>query len=327
LFDFDESLELNKDELIVLSRCTVCSLLSMCGKKNFPSIAEIDKKLNAILTKYDMQNLQNISLSEFQSLISKDTDILQLLKSYNFVWSDDLREIMEDEKAVVQCDSDLDEEIDLKFHAEKKLGGKLQADTYVSSENIEDRIKMAENFRKEFVNEIYRPQYFRNATEEKRSPEVNIEPVHVFGFRGYDMRNSIKTTPTGELILYSGKTAVVYNKKTNVQKIFQHHTQEISCIAAYESYFATGEFADDPTIHVWDSKTLQVKFSLQGILKKGVSHLRFTHDGKKLAALEMGSNHTVVIYEFAKLLAGKAGDFKDQVSGVYKGPDKVDLIL
>ena len=305
----------------------ICSLLSICGKKNFPTIAEIDKKLTNILTKYDLQNLQNISLTEFQSLISKDNDILQLLKGHNFVLSDDLREIMEDEKAIVQCDSDLDEEILLKTKIEKKTKTSIEGlIPGLTSEVIEDRIKLAENFKKEFQNESYRPNFFKSVVEEKRSPDVNIEPTHVFGYRGYDLRNNLKITPTGELIMFSGKTAVVSNKKTSTQKIFQCHSQEISCIASFENYFATGEFGQEPTIHVWDYKTLQVKFSLKGILKQGVSHICFTHDGKKLAALEVGPNHTVVIYDFAKLLAGKANDYKEQVIGMFKGPDKVKSI-
>lgn len=298
----------------------------MCGKKSFPSIAEIDKKLNAILARYDMQNLQNISLTEFQSLISKDTDILQLLKGYNFVLSDDLREVMEDEKAIVQCDSDLDEEIEIKTKIEKNKLEISRFSSVVDRETLDQRVKKVEEYKKDFSNDNFKPSFFTTITEEKRSPEVNVEPIHVFGFRGFDMRNNIKTTPTGELVFFSGKSAVVYNKKVTsapTQKIFQYHNQEISCIAVYESYVATGEFGEDPVIHVWDSKTLQVKFSLQGILKKGISHLRFSHDGKKLAAIELGSNHTVVLYDFAKLQAGKATEYKDQVLGVYKGPDKV----
>jgi Ca2+-binding EF-hand superfamily protein len=324
LFDFDESLELNKDELIVLSRCVVCALLSMSGKKTFPTISEIDKKLNAILTKYDLQNLQNISLLEFQSLISKDPDILNLLKAYNFVLSDDLREIIEDDKVPVQCDSDVDEEVNFKSKVENATENHRNVKG-IDPEITEDRIRAALKYKSDFVNDSYKPNYFSSVTEDKRSPEVNIEPLHVFGYRGFDMRNSIKPTPTAELVLFSGKTAVVYNKKSNSQKIFQYHTQEISCMASFESYFATGEFGEDPAIHVWDSKTLQVKFTLQGILKKGVSHLKFSHDGKKLAAVEISSNHTVVIYDFGKLLAGKATDFKEQVLGIYKGPDKVSF--
>ena len=37
------------------------------------------------------------------------------MKSYHFLNSDDLREVMETETDIVECDSDVDQEIDVKY--------------------------------------------------------------------------------------------------------------------------------------------------------------------------------------------------------------------
>jgi hypothetical protein len=274
-----------------------------------------------------MQGLTNISLKQFQGLVSKDTDILQLLKNYNFVLSDDLRDVLEDDKVPPQIDSDLDDELEEREKIkqlkpeERRLGyAGLTADILSQRESAANVYK--ESY---FKDDSAKPSIFKSVIEEKKSPELILEPSQVLGIRGFDQRNNIKISSNSDLILYSGKTAVVINKKQNSSKIFLTHSQEISSIAVYETYVATGEFGDEPTIHIWDSKNLQLKLSLKGILKKGITHLRFSHDGKKLAALEVDKNHTVVVYDFAKLISGKATEFKEQVLGMYKGPDRVSM--
>src|SRR5687767_2592202 len=122
LFDFDNKMVLKREELVVLFRCCVCSLQAMCGKKSYPSILEIERKIDSILRKFDMQDVHQVTLSEFQSLVSKDTEILQLLKSFHLIATDDLREVMEDENDIIECDSDIDAEIKTKQLFETGLG-------------------------------------------------------------------------------------------------------------------------------------------------------------------------------------------------------------
>lgn len=286
---------------------------------------EIEKKTSSILSKYDMQGLQVITMHEFISLIKKDPEILMLLKNFNFLLSDDLRVGVENDKDIVECDSDIDEEITgvpQYQYSENKVYSKTEENLMIQS-RINNTSKQTIEFEQ---TEDLRPSFYKGFKADTTSPEVHIEVAHVSGFKAHDKRNTIKMTSSADLISISGTTAWLLSRKnpTAHQRIFQCHTQEISCIAvSAESLVATGEGGPNPTIHVWDYKTLQIKFSLNGVLRGGISHLAFSNDGKKLAAIESDSNHTVVVYNIQNLLTGKAVDIKDQISGIYQGPQTV----
>lgn len=300
----------------------------MCGKKSFPTIMEMEKKTGLILAKYDLNENHVITLHEYTSIIKKDPEILTLLKGFGFLLSDDIRIGITDERSLAECDSDLDNEVyqqepspSMKFHPQKSSN--------LPEEVIKERLSNIKKTNLEMVNnDAYRPTIYKNKEFQTSSPDINIEPVHVHGFRAYDSRNTLKINANMDLVSISGSSAWVVNRKTspNQQKIFQNHKQAISCIANYEGIFATGEMGPDPVIHVWEGKSLSIKFSLSGILKEGVSHICFSNDGKKLAALENAQTHTVVIYDFSKLLTGKITELKEQVIGIYSGPKSVSIV-
>jgi WD40 repeat protein len=314
---------LKKEELIVLFRCCICALQAMCGKKSYPSILTIEKKIDAILQRIDMQDSTQLSLGEFQSLISKDQEILQLLKSFHLLSSDDLREVMHDEKTVIECDSDIDAELSTKKEFEGELQENNRFDNDPEYNACKKRQINIELGNKKIFGQAAKPMRYAEDSNFDKLPNIDVELRNIYGFRCADVRQSLKMSSNGDLLFYSGKAAVVYDRRINTQRIFKNHTKQISCLDISESLVATGEFGKDPLIHIWDYKTLQKKFTLQGILKNGVSHLSFSHDGKKLAALDVAKNHTVVIYDFGKIMAGRAVDLKDSVIGIFKAPSQV----
>jgi hypothetical protein len=324
LFDFENRIILKREELLVLFRTCICSLQAMCGKKSYPSILEIEKKLESILRRYDMQDLQQISLVEFQTLISKDQEILQLLKSFNFITSDDLREVMETEKETVECDSDIDAEILTKSRFEKGEGDSeiIKGDPgFKAAKKRELNIEI--NAKQIWDKRLQPVKYTEDTLKKEHLPNIEVEPKCIFGPRSIDVRKSTRISPNGDIVFFSGKAAIVLDRNTNNEKLFQHHSKPISCMASFESHFATGEYGEDPCIQIWDYKTFQKKSTLQGHLPKGVSHLAFSHDGKKLAALAIDETHTVVVYDFAKILNGRISEDQDLIFAVYQGPQKV----
>lgn len=46
LYDFDNSLVLNFDEMVVLIRCCLCSLAAICGRRDVPSIQDVEEKVD-----------------------------------------------------------------------------------------------------------------------------------------------------------------------------------------------------------------------------------------------------------------------------------------
>lgn len=291
----------------------------MCGKKSYPGILEIEKKVDLILDKFDMQNPDQITLDEFQSLVSKDREILQLLKSFNLIVSDDLREVMETDTDEVECDSDIDAEIMTKRKYER---GDVQDRELAHEPGFKAWTKRKCNILPKVLRDA-RPSKLAEDPWNDHLPNIDLQPQFIQGFRSTDVRNSVKLTPNNEVAFFTGKVAVILDRKTNGERFFQYHTSDISCIASCESLFATGEFAEDPCIHIWDFRTMQKKHTLSGVLKKGISHLCFSNDGKKLAALEVAKNHTIVVYNFSKIVEGRATEFRDVIHAVHKGPQEV----
>lgn len=297
----------------------------MCGKKSYPSILTIEKKIDEILKKSDMGDAIQLTLLEFQSLISKDIEILQLLKSFNLLSSDDLREVMDNEKDQVECDSDIDLEISTKTLYEKdglEIETISQDPGFKAAKKREINIDLA---KRRIWDKSARPVRYVEDLNSDKLPNLEMDIENIYGIRCSDMRQTLKISPNGELIFFSGKAAIVLDRKTNTQKIFQEHLQQISCMAICDSLIASSEFGADPSIHIWDYKSFQKKRSLRGIIKNGVSHMCFSNDKKKLAVIDVSQNQTVVIYDFAKILAGKAAEFKELVVSIFKGPNQVNI--
>lgn len=111
LYDFDSSGVLNFDEMVVLFRCVLCSLVALSGNKNIPSIQKVDALVEELLSKYDKNKDGFISLGEFTSIVTKDQKILEHLRKYGLVHSYDKRESYGSAgKGIPECDSDLEEE-------------------------------------------------------------------------------------------------------------------------------------------------------------------------------------------------------------------------
>jgi microtubule-associated protein-like 6 len=80
------------------------------AQKPEATIQEAEAKTKEILAKFDTNKDGAISLSEFQSFVSKDSDILKLLYSYGLISREDLRADFGGSEDMPECDSDLEQE-------------------------------------------------------------------------------------------------------------------------------------------------------------------------------------------------------------------------
>jgi Ca2+-binding EF-hand superfamily protein len=312
LFDFDNSLVLNKDELVVLSRSLICALHCMCGKKTYPSISDVEKKLNAILAKHDMAKLEEITLKELQTLCSKDPTILSFLEGFNLLHSDDIKDYVDLSSQIPECDSDLEEEV----APSQKPQPKNSTDSEKRKANFEKlELEMKKN---QFTNEK------KNSALGTCPPDIRMEPSFVNGFRYYDRRNNIKISSNSEIISFSGKIGWVQSRKATLsQKLFLNHTRSISCIALIEYNVITAEEGDDAMINIWDCKTRALVASIKTICKGGVKHMCASNEGRKLAVVEAHKDHTTFVYDYSKIISGKNLSETSKFSAIFKGPVQV----
>ena len=90
----------------------------------------------------------------------------------------------------------------------------------------------------------------------------------VYGFRGRDVRRPlayIKVNTGGQeraqnekLLFFTACVVVIYYPKLNEQKHYLEHDSEVISlsVASNLSLIASGEYAEQPAIHIWDSNTL-----------------------------------------------------------------------
>jgi WD40 repeat protein len=110
LYDFDDSMILNFDECVVLVRCCLCSLAALCGRKDVPSITEVEEKVTVMYSRHDRDEDGCLTLDEFISMVTKDKEVLSTLKNYDLLKSYDIRENFGFENQFPDCDSDLEKE-------------------------------------------------------------------------------------------------------------------------------------------------------------------------------------------------------------------------
>ena len=78
------------------------------------------------MNKWDTNNDGCISIDEFKSYLSKDQDILRTLSQAGLITSEDLRTDFGGNHEFPECDSDLEDEINLKVREKDLLRNRIK---------------------------------------------------------------------------------------------------------------------------------------------------------------------------------------------------------
>ncbi|XP_033122529.1 echinoderm microtubule-associated protein-like 6 [Anneissia japonica] len=141
-----------------------------------------------------------------------------------------------------------------------------------------------------------------NGTKRKKAPSEGIKLEFVHGYRGYDCRNNLFYTQSGEVVYHVAATGIVYSRDTHTQRFYLEHTDDILCLAIHphKDIIATGQVGRDPTIHIWDCESLKTLSIMKGQHQRGVCAVDFSGDGKKLASVGLDDNHSIVVWDWKK---------------------------
>ncbi|XP_074647902.1 echinoderm microtubule-associated protein-like 6 [Tubulanus polymorphus] len=135
-----------------------------------------------------------------------------------------------------------------------------------------------------------------------KAPNDGLKLEFVHGYRGYDCRNNLFYTQSGEIVYHVAAAGIIYNKETHTQRFYTQHTDDILCLCLHplKDIVATGQVGRDPTIHIWDISTLNSVSILKGEHQRGVCAVDFSADGKKLASVGLDDNHCIVVWDWRK---------------------------
>ncbi|XP_062320153.1 echinoderm microtubule-associated protein-like 6 isoform X2 [Osmerus eperlanus] len=164
----------------------------------------------------------------------------------------------------------------------------------------------------------------------QRGPDEGLRLQFVHGYRGYDCRNNLFYTQTGEVVYHVAAVGVVYNRQQHVQRFYLGHDDDILCLTVHplKDYAATGQVGRDPAIHVWDIQTLKCFSLLKGHHQRGVCALDFSADGKTLVSVGIDEYHSIVVWDWKKgekLATGRG--HKDKLFVVKCNPILMDKLV
>lgn len=87
-----------------------------------------------------------------------------------------------------------------------------------------------------------KPDGYKVNIADLNPPAANLELEHIYGFRCHDTRNNLKFTTNQEVLYTAASVAIILDLKTNKQRFYNEHTDDICCMDIYapNSLVATG---------------------------------------------------------------------------------------
>ena len=149
-----------------------------------------------------------------------------------------------------------------------------------------------------------------------KKPKSTLKLDFVYGYRTRDTRNNLRYISENKIVYHCGFYGIVHDLKTNTQKIFTEHNQDIISMAVNnaKNLIATGENGSklqqgfNPVICVWDEDcNLVTKF--EGNFFKGVNSLNFSPESNFLLAVSLNNEHDIYLFDIKehKMIASSQG--------------------
>ncbi|CAD8183513.1 unnamed protein product [Paramecium pentaurelia] len=313
LFDFNE---LNSLSLIDLD-----FMLLSCANATF-KIMQINNEVNEeeisdFLSNFFSDN-QRVNISQFLKWCVKTDEIRQFLQL--------IKKEAPELKVTAQTEQ-LSQKIDvLRQVFSKEFGKKLLLPdskrpyfdqrglgSILSSKAYHSKIQWISSLAKK----VYAPQ-----------PQVFQKDVYakmnwVYGFRGKDvkrpllyikMQSNTDTALNEKMIFFTACIIIVYYPKINEQRHYLEHESEVISVAVANnlSLMASGEYAEQPAIHIWDNNTLHNIGVIKGVHQKGVHLLTFFGNDELLASCGIRVASPILIYnikDFSLVLSTQVNEF------------------
>lgn len=132
-----------------------------------------------------------------------------------------------------------------------------------------------------------------------RLPFSRVEMGHIFGLQSGNTRASVRYNSAGDLIYPASRYVCVYNKKRNDQIFYSGHDVELSnvCVSRDGKLAASVERCNRPSIHIWDSQTCQLIIKLPVFHRRGVVHMAFSPDRKRMVSVGQDQDHSIALWE------------------------------
>ena len=190
---------------------------------------------------------------------------------------------------IAMNDSDTDQSTGSRSHGRKK-----------DKDAIEVKINGARK--------IYYPP--EGVEEDLSAPNCKLGLEWVYGYRGADRPDNLRVLDNGELVYFLGAVVVIYNRTEERQKLYQGHTEDITCLELHPGgeLVASGQEEggrEEQEAHcrVWSSFTMETRAVLglgrcQGPIL-GVS-FSVANRGQYVAMVDSSEDRTLSVWDWSR---------------------------
>jgi WD40 repeat protein len=148
-------------------------------------------------------------------------------------------------------------------------------------------------------------------------PAAQLKMAWLFGYNGAKARSNLYFAHgnPAELVYHSAGTGVVLDMKSNSQRHFTQHNEDILTLARHPKLpiVATGQQdpkgRETPYICVWNTETMEMLKKIT-YHSRGVCALAFSQSGRYLLSVGLDDNHTAALWDWQayRPAEGKKGD-------------------
>uniref|UniRef100_A0A3B3BQF4 Uncharacterized protein n=1 Tax=Oryzias melastigma TaxID=30732 RepID=A0A3B3BQF4_ORYME len=118
-------------------------------------------------------------------------------------------------------------------------------------------------------------------------------------YRGFDCRNNLYYSQTGEVVYHVAAVGVVYNRLQHSQRFYLGHDDDILSLAVHplKDYVFTGTAAESLPAHAHFDHTCLLVSCFSSVVPPSA---RFSADGKSLISVGIDESHSIVIWDWKK---------------------------
>lgn len=128
-------------------------------------------------------------------------------------------------------------------------------------------------------------------------PSHHIDFDYIQGIRIADSRHSLRYNEDGNIVFISTTFGIVFERDGQLQQIYSNHKNQLISLDVDPSgkFAATGEYAKNPELHIWDARTAKYVTSFKDIHRRGITSVSFSSEGEYLITLGQDEMNSIVV--------------------------------
>jgi WD40 repeat protein len=298
LYDFNLNATLSKPELVMMMQTSMCGLIILTGggESAEPPLTLLETLAEEAFVCADLDRSGSIGFTEFVDWARSSREVMTCVERLSRVASMPPTATLSDDPDSADEASTTDYESDEELEAEEDItrvaaGG----DEFMSV--------------KPWLGAIKEPTAWKGSSAGTQEPGSNLQLSWVHGYSSRTCGSNLHVLSNGSIVYPAAALAVVYDPASHAQKFYAGHSGEVISLRVHPRghVVATGEAGKVPSVHVWDSRTLECLAVLEGFHARGVNLLAFSPDGERLMTAGLDDNHSLALYEWAAAGKSSAG--------------------